>query len=164
MSEAQNSNNQKKIKGFMIVGVIVVIGLISGWLYTGYRKTHISTDDAFIEGNIHTIAARINGTAKAIYVNDNQAVKKGDLLLEIDPADYDARLREATSALGVEKAKLAEADTKIESAKANMELAHANLQLAETDRDRAEKLFEKQVIPRERYDRAMTGFESRAPN
>jgi len=158
MAEAE-SNSGKKKKAFLIVGTIVAIGLVSGWFYSNYRKTHISTDDAFVEGNIHTIAAKIYGTVKTIQVNDNQAVKKGDLLLEIDPSDYDARLREARSALGVEKAKLSEAETRIESAKANLDLAHANLKLADTDRNRAEKLIAEKVIPQERYDRAMTGYE-----
>ncbi len=158
MAEAVNNTGKKK-KAFMIVGTIVAIGLIAGWLYSSYRKTHVSTDDAFVEGNIHTIAAKIYGTVKAIHVNDNQAVKKGDLLLEIDPSDYHVRLQEATSALGVEKAKLAEAATRIESAKANLDLARANLKLAETDKIRAEKLIAEQVIPQERYDRAMTGYD-----
>jgi membrane fusion protein, multidrug efflux system len=158
MAEAVNNTGKKK-KAFMIVGTIVAIGLIAGWLYSSYRKTHVSTDDAFVEGNIHTIAAKIYGTVKAIHVNDNQAVKKGDLLLEIDPSDYHVRLQEATSALGVEKAKLAEAATRIESAKANLDLARANLKLAETDKIRAEKLIAEKVIPQERYDRAMTGYD-----
>src|SRR5512144_1786300 len=159
MAEVSSNNNGKKKKAFLIVGVIVAIGLVSGWTYNGYRKTHVSTDDAFVEGNIHTIAAKIYGTVKAIRVNDNQAVKKGDLLLEVDPSDYDVRLLEANSALGVEKAKLAEAETRIESARANLDLARANLKLAETDKSRAEKLIAEKVIPQERYDRAMTGYE-----
>ncbi|HET7319085.1 MAG TPA: HlyD family secretion protein [Nitrospirota bacterium] len=159
MAEVANNNNGKKKKAFLIVGVIVAIGLVSGWTYNGYRKTHVSTDDAFVEGNIHTIAAKIYGTVKAIRINDNQAVKKGDLLLEIDPSDYDVRLREATSALGVEKAKLAEVETRIESARANLDLARANLKLSETDKSRAEKLMTEQVIPQERYDRAITGYD-----
>ena len=129
------------------------------FFYNSYRKTHISTDDAFIDGNIHTIAAKISGTVKAIYVDDNQSVKKGDLLVEIDPVDNSVRLQEAKSALSVEKAKLSEAETKIESAKANLDLARANLRLAETDKKRAVKLFAEQVIPQEQYDRTMTGYE-----
>ena len=129
--------------------MIVAIGLIAGYFYSDYRKTHISTDDAFIDGNIHTIAAKINGTVKAISVNDNQAVKKGDLLLEIDPADYEVRLREASSVVGVEKAKLSEAETRIESAKANLELARANLKLAETRKEPVRKaLSEGRSSPR----------------
>ncbi len=159
MAEQQPGNNGKKKKAFMIVGAVVAIGLVAGYFYSEYRKTHVSTDDAFIDGNIHTIAAKIGGTVKEIYVTDNQPVKQGDLLLEIDPADYTVRYREASSAVNAEKAKLAEAGTKIAAAQANLELQRANLKLAEIEKARSENLFQKEAIPRDRYDRAMTGYE-----
>ncbi len=159
MAEEQTNTIGKKKRAFAIAGVAICIVLITVFFYNSYRKTHISTDDAFIDGNIHTIAAKISGTVKAIYVDDNQSVKKGDLLVEIDPVDNSVRLQEAKSALSVEKAKLSEAETKIESAKANLDLARANLRLAETDKKRAVKLFAEQVIPQEQYDRTMTGYE-----
>jgi membrane fusion protein (multidrug efflux system) len=159
MAEEQATNNQKKKKAFMIVGAVVLVGLIAGYFYSEYRKTHIATDDAFIDGNIHTIAAKIGGTVKKIHVTDNQPVKQGDLLLEIDPADYSVRFREASSVVGAEKAKLDEAGTKIAAAKANLELQRANLKLAEIEKARSENLYQKEVIPRDRYDRAMTAYE-----
>lgn len=159
MAEQQPGNNGKKKKAFMIVGVVVAIGLVAGYFYSGYRKTHVSTDDAFIDGDIHTIAAKINGTVKEIYVTDNQPVKQGELLLEIDPADYTVRYREASSAVNAEKAKLAEAVTKIAAAQANLELQRANLKLAGIEKARSENLFQKEAIPRDRYDRAVTGYE-----
>ena len=159
MAEQSTVNNNKKRKAFMIVGAFVLLGLIGGWFYNNYRKTHVSTDDAFIDGNIHTIAAKISGTVKQIYVNDNQAVKQGDLLLEIDPEDYSVKYREASSVVNAEKAKLAEATTKIAAAQANLELQRANLKLAEIEKTRSENLFQKEAIPRDRYDRAMTGYE-----
>ncbi len=159
MAEEQTNNNQKKKKAFAIVGTTILIGLIAGYFYNSYRKTHVTTDDAFIDGNIHTIAAKISGTVKQIYIDDNQPVKAGDLLVEIDPADYGARLREASSSVSAEKAKLSEVETRIASAHANLELQRANLKLAETDKNRAEKLIKEQVIPQERYDRAMTAYE-----
>jgi membrane fusion protein (multidrug efflux system) len=147
------------MRAFMIVGVVVLIGLTAGYFYSAYRKTHVSTDDAFIDGNIHTIAAKIYGTVTKVSVNDNQRVKKGDLLVEIDPADYSARLQEASSAVGAEKAKLAEVGTRIEAAKANLELQRANLRLAGIEKKRSEALYQQEVLPRDRYDRAMTGYE-----
>jgi membrane fusion protein (multidrug efflux system) len=157
--ETQNSNNEKKKKAFLIVGIIVLIGIVITYFYSGYRKTHISTDDAFIDGSIHTIAAKINGSVKNIYVSDNQPVKQGDLLLEIDPADYSVRYREASSVVHAEKAKLDEAETRIASARANLELQRANLKLAELEKNRSENLYKKEVLPRDRYDRAMTGYD-----
>lgn len=160
MAEQQASDNsQKKKKAFMIVGAVVIVGLIAGHFYARYSRTHVSTDDAFIEGNIHTIAARINGTVTNIRVNDNQPVGKGDLLLEIDPADYDARLREAAAAAGAERGKLTETENKIEAAKATLELQRANLKLAEIDKKRMESLYRQEAVPRDRYDRAETAYE-----
>jgi membrane fusion protein (multidrug efflux system) len=162
MAEAQaeqSNNKQNKKKAFMIVGAVVLIGLIVGYFYSEYRRTHVSTDDAFIEGNIHTIAAKISGTVKEIHVTDNQPVKKGDLLIEIDPADYSARFREASSVVHAEKAKLDEADTRIAAARANLELQRANLKLAGIEKTRSENLYQKEVIPRDRYDRAITAYE-----
>ncbi len=162
MAEPQqtaNGSNGKKKRAFLIVGVIVLVGIVFAFFYSQYRKTHISTDDAFIDGNVHTIAARINGTVKNIYVSDNQHVKQGELLLEIDPADYTVRYREASSSVNAEKAKLSEAETRIAAAKANLELQRANLKLAEFEKARSENLYQKEVLPRDRYDRAMTNYD-----
>lgn len=159
MAEAQTGNNNKKIKAFAAVGALVLAGLIAGFFYNAYRKTHITTDDAFIDGNVHTISSKIYGTVKEVYVSDNQPVKEGDLLLDIDPADYQVKLNEAASALGVERAKLSEVNARIESLKANLDLQKANLKLAETDKNRAETLYQQEVIPRDRYDKAVTAHE-----
>jgi membrane fusion protein (multidrug efflux system) len=160
MAEEQTENNNaKKKRAIRIVGAVVVAGLVAGSFYSSYRRTHISTDDAFIEGNIHTIASKVSGTVKEIHVTDNQPVKKGDLLIEIDPRDYGVKLREASSVVGAEMAKLEEAETRIAAARANLELQRANLKLAEIEKTRSENLFQKEVIPRDRYDRAMTAHE-----
>ncbi len=154
----QNGQKKKK-KAFVLVGIAVAVGLLGAYFYTSYSRTHISTDDAFIEGNIHTIAAKISGTIKEIRVDDNQAVKKGDLLVVIDPVDYDMRLKEATSARNVERAKLAEIETRIAAARATLDAQRANLKLAELDKTRMENLFQQEVVPRDRLDRAQTAYD-----
>jgi len=138
MAEEKTGNEQKKKKAFMIVGAIVAIGLTLGYFYNGYRKTHISTDDAFIHGDIHTISARVSGNVKAVLVTDNQRVKQGDSLVEIDPVDY---------------------RSKVGAAKANLELQRATLRLAESDRKRAKALYEQDASSAERYDKAVATYE-----
>jgi membrane fusion protein (multidrug efflux system) len=168
----KGNNRRKKISIILFV-TLVVIGAATVYFYLRYKATHISTDDAFVEGHVHTIASKVSGTVKKINVEDNQLVRKGDILVEIDPVDYEVKVREASSVLAKERSKLSEIEAKIEAsrqkllelnaamkaAKANLELQEANLKLATIDFKRAEKLFEKEAIPRERYDNTKTAYE-----
>jgi membrane fusion protein (multidrug efflux system) len=165
--------NKKKKISIIIFIILALIGAVVIYFYLRYKATHITTDDAFIDGHIHTIASKVSGTVKGIYVEDNQLVKKGAILLEIDPVDYDVKVKEASSILNKESAKLVEIDARIEAskrklselnatmkaAKANLELQEANLKLAEIDLKRAVNLYEKEAIPKERYDNTKTGYE-----
>lgn len=135
--QPQNSG-QKKKTAFMIVAAVVAVGLTAGYFYNSYRKTHVSTDDAFVEGNIHTIAARVSGNVRTVAVVDNQRVKQGDVLVELDPADY---------------------RSKAEAARATLELQKANLRLAESELKRAKALYEQDVSSAERYDKAVSTAE-----
>ena len=60
--------------------------------------THESTDDAFVEGHVVSIAPRISGQVLAVHVLDNQLVRSNDLLVEIDPADYAMTVAQKQSA------------------------------------------------------------------
>ncbi|MBX2987436.1 MAG: HlyD family secretion protein [Bdellovibrionaceae bacterium] len=54
-----------------------------------------STDDAFVKAHIHTVSARIPGTVQEVLVDDNQIVKKGDVLVKLDPRDYEVQIKAA---------------------------------------------------------------------
>ena len=95
-NNATGNSRRKKALAIFAVATLVTIG--SGIFYWWYRQTHISTDDAFVEGRIHPVAARIQGTVAAVLVEDNQQVKKGQPLLRIDPAPYDVRVAAASAA------------------------------------------------------------------
>ena len=167
------NNRRKKIAAIIIFPVLIVIGAVMLFLYREYKATHISTDDAFVDGRVHAIASKIPGTVKAIHVNDNQFVKRGGPILDIDPIDYDVRVKEAQAGLETEIAKLSEIRDKVDTAKkqlagimasmeearANLELQEANLRQAEVDFKRAESLLKKEVIPREQYDKAKTTYD-----
>lgn len=170
---AGKGNNKKKKISIIVFIALTVIGAVTVYFYLRYKATHISTDDAFVEGHVHTIASKVSGTVKKINVEDNQPVKKEAILVEIDPVDYEVKVKEASSVLGKEQSKLSEIEAKIEAsrqklselnaatkaAKANLELQEANLKLATIDFKRAEKLYEKEAIPKERYDNTKTGYE-----
>lgn len=173
MNDASAQGNKKKKKiGFLVLGVIVLLGAVALFFYLRYKATNITTDDAFIDGRIHTIASRIKGTVKAVYVKENQAVRQGDLLIEIDPADYEVKVQEAVSGVNAEKAKFAEAEARIgvsrtqlaelgaavETAKAGLDLQEALLRQAAWDSERAENLYKSETISRERYEKTVTAY------
>ncbi len=165
----KTNNNRKKI-GFGVLAVIILIGAVTLFFYLRYKANHITTDDAFVDGHIHTIASKVPGTVKKVFVKSNQFVKNGVVLVELDPADYEAKLNETSSSAGAERAKLLEAETRIkvshdkvaemgaalEAAKANLELQEANLKQAENDSRRAENLYKSGTISKDRYEKTMT--------
>jgi hypothetical protein len=170
--ETNQIYRKRKVVAFVIFPLII-IGAAAIYFYLQYKKTHISTDDAYVEGRVHTVASKIFGTVKTLYIQDNQLVKAGDLLLESDPKDYQVKVKEARAGLEAERAKLTQilnsVDTvnkqlaqiiaSLEAAKSNLKLQEANLLLAELEFKRSEALFQKAVIARQQYDQAKTAYE-----
>lgn len=106
----------------------VVLGaaglLLLALLYTAtiffHALTHESTDDAFIDAHIVSIAPKIAGRISTVLVKDNQLVQKGDLLLQIDPRDVAAMVAQRQAALEVAQAHLENAQMSAEQAEAHV--------------------------------------------
>jgi membrane fusion protein (multidrug efflux system) len=99
--EAEQSAKPSRRSGIrLIVGGILLIALaVGGWFVWQYVSSYESTDDAQIDGHIYPVSARIGGTIKAVYIEENQHVTAGQLLAEIDPADYQTALESAEAAV-----------------------------------------------------------------
>lgn len=151
------SNNNKKLISFLVLAIVV--GGVSLAAYFYFSANRVSTDDAYIEGRIHSIAPKISGTVNLVRVDDNQGVKKGDLLVEIDPVDYEVKVNEAQAALDAEKARLLDAESGIKAAAANLEMQQATLNQAALDKKRAEALFKDNVIPKEKHEKTLTAYD-----
>lgn len=169
----QGNGRKRKVAALLMFAAIAFVGIVVVVMYLQYKKTRITTDDAYIEGRIHIVASKVAGTVNNIHVSDNQVVKKGDLILEIDPADYDIKKSEAESELNAEKSRLAEAGARvetakmqlaelghrIETAKAQLQLQNANLRQSELDIARAESLLKMDAVSKERYEKTKTNHE-----
>src|ERR1700733_6407320 len=81
---------------FIIIAVIVVI--VGGILAWRYFSSYESTDDAEVDGHLMPVSARISGYVAKVDVDDNQIVKAGDTLVEIDPRDFQVALDQARAA------------------------------------------------------------------
>ena len=130
----------------LMAAILAVIALAIAIPYYLYAISHESTDDAFIDGRIIPISPRVSGHVVRVYVTDNQKVAAGDLLLEIDPRDFQARLDAANAALHAAEASLRAHDINVnltristsaslEESKANVDAAEAMVQNARAQAD-----------------------------
>jgi len=110
------SEEQSKRSLFRRPGVIVAAAAlaIAGVAYGGFAMfhsfTHETTDDAFIDVHIVSVAPKVAGHVAVVRVDDNQLVKKGDVLVEIDPRDFQVALAQAKANLAKDKATQIQAD------------------------------------------------------
>jgi len=124
---------------FLLIAGIVLL-LIIGLIWH-HASTHESTDDAYTTGHIHNISARVADTVLQVMVDDNERVTKGQVLVQLDPADFQVQVDQAKA--NYEKAKSdfdrieplkgdeAISQQDFDTAKANLEVMQAQLQNAE---------------------------------
>lgn len=98
---------KKKVLILLLIGGIAAV--LAGGLYWNYTRTHVSTDDAYIQGTIYPISFRIPGTVTRVAVKDNQLVEKGQVLAELDPTDYEVAWKQAQANLENARARWASA-------------------------------------------------------
>lgn len=124
------------------VGLIVLVVLLAGgaWAYFHYRD-RISTDDAQVDAHITAVAPRIAGNVIEVLATDNSEVKAGDVLVRIDPRDYQVRVDQAKAALVQARSQLATAQTVVplttETTQSGTSGASAQLADAMAELDRA---------------------------
>jgi membrane fusion protein (multidrug efflux system) len=87
-----------------LAAAAAVAGIGAGVSYYIYSLSYESTDDAFIEGHIVAISPRVPGHVAKVYVTDNQWVRQGELIAELDPRDFEARLAAAEAGLSAARA------------------------------------------------------------
>src|SRR5580704_154156 len=113
-SEGSSSSQSHRRRNLVLVIFILLVATaaaVPGWRYL---SSYEDTDDAQVDGHIVAVSSRINGTIVGVYVVDTQPVREGQLLADIDPADYVVAIEGA-------RARLGQAQAQVESARADYE-------------------------------------------
>jgi membrane fusion protein, multidrug efflux system len=131
--------------------LLLALGAIAPFA-RNYLQSYQSTDDAQIDGHIDPISSRINGTVTGVNVENDDRVKKGSLLLEIDPRDYEVAVERARANLELAMAQVASAKQDYNAALANVREGEAGNFRAQRDARRYAILVDKQVVAQEQYD------------
>lgn len=122
----------------MTVLIVIVLAIaIGALLYWLHARHYEKTDDAFIAGHITRISPRVSGQVTNVLIEDNQRVKRGDLLVELDPSEYQASVDQAKAALASAQGKLAEAEANVQEVEASVGQAEAAQTSAQAEVERA---------------------------
>jgi membrane fusion protein (multidrug efflux system) len=115
--EIEAPPKKKGLNRIVVIGVLAVLAL-AGVLYYLYSQTYETTDDAMVDGHMVPIASRVDGSITAVHVDDNDTVKAGDPLVDLDPADT--------------RVSLAQAKAQYDQAQAAVSSAHPNVPITRT--------------------------------
>ena len=152
-----------------ILGVLVLLWAFQKW---SYGRSHQSTDNAQIDGHIVPVLAKVGGYVKTVNVNENDHVNAGQLLVQLDDADYQVRLQQAQADLAAAEATAGgggfagQAQAQVQSAAgqraaldAQIGAARANANKADADLARAKELAAKQIISKQQLDAAQASAD-----
>jgi membrane fusion protein, multidrug efflux system len=160
-----SSRSRKRVLPIVIVLAVLVVGLVAAYYFIAVRP-YESTDDAFIDGHAIQISPQVPGRVLKLFINDNQLVKKGDPLVQIDPRDYDAALAQAQANLAAAQSRLAESRQQVivsraksEQDRAAVSSAEAEATLADADLARYQAV-EKRAISQQQLDAATATAQS----
>jgi membrane fusion protein, multidrug efflux system len=131
--------------------LILVFGAVSPFVWN-YIESYESTDDAQIDGHIDPLSSRIDGTVIRVHVEDNDRVKAGELLVEIDSRDYEVAVAQAKARLELAVAQVASAKQDYAAALANTREDDADNFRAQRDAHRFAVLLDQQVVAQNQYD------------
>jgi membrane fusion protein (multidrug efflux system) len=101
------------------IALVIILAIGGGYLLWNYLSSYETTDDAQIDGHVNAISARISGHLIEVLVEDAQMVKAGDVLVKIDPSDYEVAVSQA-------QANLADAEASLQSARTDLPIVSTN--------------------------------------
>lgn len=149
------SEEEKKVvikKRILIPSIIVIVVIIGYFMILNASKFE-STDDAYIETHTVAVAPKVSGQVISMYVTDNQKVKEGDLVAEIDPTDYSAKLAESA-------AKYESTLLKQKGAQASLNAVNSQIALAKKNLERYTELYKSGAASKLEYDKAKTDYDN----
>ncbi|MGI4721211.1 MAG: HlyD family secretion protein [Janthinobacterium lividum] len=123
-----------------VLGVVALIALVAigagGRMW--YRSTHyVETENAYVTGRVHPVSSRVAGVVTRVLVDDNQLVKAGDPIAELDPADHRVRIEQIEAQIASVQQQIGQADAQVAQVKAQAAAAGAQVRQAEAQLVRA---------------------------
>ncbi|MGO9605925.1 MAG: efflux RND transporter periplasmic adaptor subunit [Candidatus Binataceae bacterium] len=152
-------------RALLVLAVIVIAaGIMPALRFYRNFETHVSTDDAYVDGTVALVSSRVSGTVTNVYVEDNWTVKEGQLLFSLDPRDFEVRVAQAQAQLERARQTVDEMYSGVQAADSGVRLAESQLGQAKIDFERTKTLKEQGVASLEASDQAETALKVAVAN
>lgn len=156
---APKRNRSKRVP-LIVVLVAVILGLVYGIYWAVDGRWHITTDDAYVHGDTVDLSTQVPGTVVAVKVALTQHVKRGEILVRLDPTDAQVALARAEATLGMTVRQTAQLYQEVDADKAVVRQRHAQLELAAANLARARKLVPQHGVSRQKLQQTKTARDN----
>lgn len=146
-------SGKRRVKKRFLIPAIALIAAIVGYFLILNAGKYTSTEDAYVETQPVRIASKVSGQVVEVYVKDNQKVKEGELIAQIDATDYQVKLSE-------NNARYELALYKQKGAKANYNAVDSEIKLAKKNLDRYTALFAEGAVSKQELDTAKINYDA----
>ncbi len=123
----------------IVVGIIAAAAIIAGGRMWYRSSNFVETENAYITGHVHPVSSRIPGVVTKVLFDDNQIVKAGDVLAELDPADQGVKVEQIQAQIASVQQQILQADASVEQARAQASAAGAQVAQAQANLVRAKQ-------------------------
>jgi membrane fusion protein (multidrug efflux system) len=151
---------QLKTHKTKIIIALVLAAMIGGFAFYHYSGLTRSTENAYINADVVSVAAQVSGRVTAVYVKDNQHVRKGDALFDIDPEPFAIALQRAEADLAQAKQSARQDNAEVSVARAQIAQTESDLANARTSYARDQELVEQHFLSQQSLDDAQTKQQS----
>src|ERR1700687_4150881 len=119
--------NSQILRRSLLVVVIIAIAaaMLPAYHYYQYIESHVTTDDAYVDGTVALVSSRVAGTVTNVYVEDNWTVKEGQLLLTLDQRDFTVKVDQAQAQLERARQSVDELYAGVQAAKSGVALVRS---------------------------------------
>ena len=128
-----------KARVFTVLGIMIVAGLAFGGRMYWRSQNFVETENAYLAGHVHPVSSRIVGVVTKVLVEDNQIVKEGQVIAELDPADQHVKLEQIQAQIAAAEQQVLQADAQAAQARASASAAQAQVAQAQAQSQRAQQ-------------------------
>jgi membrane fusion protein, multidrug efflux system len=147
------------------VAIVALVAVVAYFVISGWGSE--STDDAYVTAHLTTVIAKVPAYVQTLHIDDNAAVKAGQLLVELDPRDYAVGVEIARANLEAAVGRRKEADVRVDitdadaaQARAELAVARANATLADANLKRLRSVTDARAISNERLDTGVAAADA----